>query len=227
MKHRCGESFWLISLHYRRRTKETGKLGGVALLGVDSDSFIQRRTYHSNSAHSTMLTIVTRRSTFTSFTALFTAVIPTSDSVGTTTNHSSTITTTNHSTNINITSSPVTLINREQKKNVFNPLLIVVSPIEATKPLTDTKSVAYNSLDFNKLHPMKRKIEQQQKYGFSKLSKRVADYDYEFEESDNKENEDDTDPSRDNSQLYTHELGLPLVGAILFTSINFCEYIIL
>lgn len=231
LKQRCGESFWLISLKYRRRIKETDKLGvslGVDVFQIntfDSDSFIRRRTIHSNSARSTMLTIVTRRSNFTRITALFTTVIPTTDSVGTTNHSSTTMTTnktTNHSINNNIPPSPVTLINRE-KKNVFSPLLNV-SPVKATKTLTDTKPVAYNSLDFNILHPMKRKIEQQQKYELSKFHKKVADYDYGFEESENKGQEEDNNPSKENRR-YTHKLGLPLVGAILFTSINFCKYV--
>lgn len=210
---------------------EIDKLGiplGVDLLKIntfDSGSFIRRRTIHSNSAHSTMLSIITRRSSFTRITALFTTVIPTTNSAGTTNRSSTTMTTnksTDHIINDNIPPIPATLLINRERTNVLSPLLNV-SPIKATNTLTDKKPVAYNSLDFNILHQIKRQIEHQQKYELSKFHKRVFDYD--FEELDNNVKEEDKNPSRDMRQIYTHRLGLPLVGAVLFTSINFCKYV--
>lgn len=210
---------------------ETDKLGvplGVDVLKIntfDSGSFIRRRTIHSNSAHSTMLSIITRRSSFTRITALVTTVIPTTNSAGTSNRSSMTMTTnksTDHSTNDNIPAIPATLVINRERKHVFSPLLNV-SPIKATKTLTDKKPVAYNSLDFKVLHKTKRQIEHQQKYELSKFHKRVFDYDFGFEELENGR-EEEKNPSSDMRQIYTHKLGLPLVGAVLFTSINFCKY---
>lgn len=205
---------------------EIDKLGiplGVDILKIntfDSDSFIRRRTINSNSAHSTMLSIITRRSSFTRITALFTTVIPTTNSAGTTNQSSTTMTTnksTDHITNDNVPPIPATLLINRERTNV--------SPIKATKTLTDKKPVAYNSLDFNILHKIKRQIEHQQKYQLSKFHKSVFDYEFEFEELDNNGKEEDKTPSRDTRQIHTHKLGLPLVGAVLFTSINFCKYV--
>lgn len=213
---------------------EIDKLGfplGVDVLKIntfDSGSFIRRRTIHSNSAHSTMLSIITRRSSFTRITALFTTVIPTTNSAGTINRSSTTMTTnksTDHITNDNIHLIPATLLINRERTNVLSPLLNV-SPIKATNTLTDKKPVAYNSLDFNILHKIKRQIEHQQKYELSKFHKSVFDNDFEFEELDNNGKEEDKNPSRDMRQIYyTHRLGLPLVGAVLFTSINFCKYV--
>lgn len=212
---------------------EIDKLGiplGVDVLKIktyDSGSFIRRHTINSNSAHSTMLSIITRRSSFTRITALFTTVIPTTNSARTINRSSTTMTTnksTDHITNDNIPPIPATLLINRERTNVLSPLLNV-SPIKATKTVTDKKPVAYNSLDFNILHKIKRQIEQQQKYELSKFHKSVFDYDFEFEELDNNGKEEDKNPSRDMRQIYTHKLGLPLVGAVLFTSINFCKYV--